>query len=206
MTGANHEPAGAVNLCLVHGAYAGPAFARCRRAIHHRAGGRGLPVILASGACTAEAHSRHSCCDVTHPAYSWAFDKKSQCIDRCQQLNSVKDLNYHAILRDGTTDRVLENNLHGKGNTSDLVLHGQLMDEKPEEVSLGEILRTTAAESNTGTKTTCERALEARRQALRDSLGATYRLWRDSIIALGRKQMADKKPHANPSPSSHLAQ
>lgn len=144
--------------------------------------GRGKPVMLASGECMAEAHSWHLCNNAALLAYSWAFDKLSQAIDRCHRLNSVKDLNYYALLCDGTVDLVLENNLQEKNDTSDLVLDGQLLETNPKEVSLAEILSTAAADFNPESKTLSETDLEVEWPALRERLRAATRRWQTGIV------------------------
>ena len=136
-----------------------------------------IPILLASGECMAEAHSWHLCNNVALLAYSWAFDKLSQCIDRCHRLNSVKALNYHAILCDGSVDRKLEENLHEKADTSDLVLDGHLLGENPQEVNLADILRIAAAEFKPDSKTVDEAVIEAEWPALRQRLRQAAEAW-----------------------------
>lgn len=152
---------------------------RKRVAISQRFKNRMLPVVLCGTESCAEGHNWPLASNVILLAYSWAFDKLSQAIDRCHRLNSVKDLNYYAILCEGTTDRVLENNLNEKSDTSDLVLDGRLLDDNPREVSLGEILQTAVSEFDGGRRTIDEAALALEWPALRESLRRTYSSWRD---------------------------
>ena len=166
--------------------------------------GRGKPVMLASGECMAEAHSWHLCNNAALLAYSWAFDKLSQAIDRCHRLNSVKDLNYYAILAEGTVDLVLENNLQEKNDTSDLVLDGQLLDTNPQEVSLAEILCTAVADFNPESKTIDEGDLEVEWPTLRERLrsgACDWKLGRFTTSATVAK-LDRESPIASPAASS----
>lgn len=144
-----------------------------------------IPILLASGECMAEAHSWHLCNNVALIAYSWAYDKLSQCIDRCHRLNSIKPLNFHAIICNGSADRVLEENLHEKGDTSDLVLDGHLLGENPEEVNLSDILRIAAAEFDPDSKTVDESIIEAEWPSLRQRLHSAALAWRQCAAVAG---------------------
>ncbi|MEY2410219.1 MAG: hypothetical protein QOF48_2889 [Verrucomicrobiota bacterium] len=136
-----------------------------------------IPVLLASGECMAEAHSWHLCNNVALLAYSWAYDKLSQAIDRCHRLNSVKALNYHAIVCDGSVDRKLEQNLQEKGDASDLVLDGHLLGENPEELNMADLLAVAAREFNAESKTVDESVLEAEWPFLRERLKHAADQW-----------------------------
>lgn len=114
----------------------------------------------------AEAHSWHKCNNAALLSRSWAHDKLSQCIDRCHRLNSEKDLNFYAILCDGSMDRKMEQNLAEKGDTSDLVLDGHLPGESPQEMSLGELLRIAIKEFREETKTVDRHAEHPRARAV----------------------------------------
>ena len=167
-----------------------------------------FPVLLASD-CMAEGHSWPRCNNIGRLAFAWAMDKESQSIDRCHRINSVKDLNYHTILCDGTTDRVLENNLAEKNNTSDLVLDGHLMDTNPQEVSLAEVLQSAMTEFDLETKTIDERALEQEWPALRESLRSGYREWQQGTAGTESEKVSkwageNKPAQLDASSLSHL--
>jgi superfamily II DNA or RNA helicase len=148
----------------------------------------------------AEAHSWPLANNVILLAYSWAFDKLSQAIDRCHRLNSVKDLNYYALLCEGTVDLVLENNLQEKNDTSDLVLDGQLLETNPREVSLAEILSTAAADFNPESKTIDETDLELEWPALRERLRTAARRWQVGEAGEKRGKGAEEKKRELPAP------
>ncbi|MEY2410581.1 MAG: hypothetical protein QOF48_3251 [Verrucomicrobiota bacterium] len=157
------------------------------------AGCKPVPVLLASGECMAEAHSWHLCNNVALLAYSWAYDKLSQAIDRCHRLNSVKALNYHAIVCDGSVDRKLEQNLQEKGDASDLVLDGHLLGENPEELNMADLLAVAAREFSAESKTVHESVLEAEWPALRTRLHQSATNWfREPIPVI---QIPQCKPH-----------
>jgi hypothetical protein len=57
------------------------------------AGAARTPVALAGAECMAELHSFHLCNNVILTAYSWAFDKFEQGINRAHRLNSPWPVN-----------------------------------------------------------------------------------------------------------------
>ena len=82
------------------------------------------------------------CNNVILTAYSWAFDKFEQFINRAHRLNSPWPVNVWSVICDGSIDRKLEAGIHEKKDAAELVLDGQLPVETPEEVNLHELLRT----------------------------------------------------------------
>ena len=56
------------------------------------------------------------------------------------------DVHVWAILCDGTTDRILEGNIHEKTDASELVLDGHLLGENPSEINLAELLQLVEKE------------------------------------------------------------
>ena len=83
--------------------------------------------MLAGVECMSEGHSFHLCSNVILLAYSWAFDKFLQAINRIWRLNSIRDVDVYPIICDGSIDRKLEANIQEKGDAAELVLDGQLL-------------------------------------------------------------------------------
>jgi hypothetical protein len=77
----------------------------------------------------SEGHSFNLCNNVILLAYSWAYDKFIQGINRVHRINSLKPVNVYSIICDGSIDRKLENMIQEKGDTCELVLDGQLLGE-----------------------------------------------------------------------------
>jgi len=139
----------------------------------------GVPVMLAGVECMSEGHSFHLCNNVVLLAYSWAFDKFVQAINRIWRLNSVKAVNVYPVIADGSIDRKLESNIQEKGDAADLVLDGRLIGEDPSEVNLAELLQIAEkefAEMKEG-GTLDERDLEKEWPALCAQLAQAMRAW-----------------------------
>jgi len=100
-----------------------------------------IPVMLAGVECMAEGHSFHLANNVILIAYSWAFDKFKQALDRVHRMNSEKPVNVYVVLCSGTIDRKLESLIQDKGDAAELVLDGRLIGERTEEVNLAELLK-----------------------------------------------------------------
>jgi len=67
-----------------------------------------IPVMLAGVECMAEGHSYHLANNVILLAYSWAYDKFKQALDRVHRMNSLKPVNVYVVLCQGSIDRKLE--------------------------------------------------------------------------------------------------
>jgi len=65
------------------------------------------PVLLAGQECMAELHSFHLCNNAILTAYSWAFDKFEQWINRIHRLNSPWPVNVWSVICDGSINRKL---------------------------------------------------------------------------------------------------
>ena len=69
-------------------------FKRGRAGVHARADTAAdrvsIPVMLAGVECMAEGHSFHLANNVILIAYSWAYDKFKQALDRVHRMNSEK--------------------------------------------------------------------------------------------------------------------
>jgi SNF2 family DNA or RNA helicase len=134
------------------------------------------PVALCGAECMAELHSFHLCNNVILTAYSWAFDKFEQGINRAHRLNSPWPVNVWSVVCDGSIDRKLEAGIHEKKDAAELVLDGHLLGETPAEVNLHELLRIAQSEFKS-VKTIDEEELERDWPRLRAALGKAFLKW-----------------------------
>src|ERR1043165_8074714 len=118
----------------------------------------------------AEGHDWPRANNVVQVAYSWAFDKVAQAIDRVYRLNSEKDVNYWPIITEGTIERRMESMQDDKSDASELVLDGHLLGETPDEVNMAELMREAYKEFDPATGTIDEHSLEPDWEALREQL------------------------------------
>jgi len=136
-----------------------------------------IPVMLAGVECMAEGHSFHLANNVILIAYSWAYDKFKQALDRVHRMNSAKPINVYVVLCQGTIDRKLESLVGEKGDAAELVLDGQLIGERQEEVNLAELLRIARREFNEKDNTLDEALLQSQWPNLRVQLAAAQSAW-----------------------------
>ncbi len=155
-----------------------------------------FPVLLAGVESMAELHSFPYCNNVGLLSYSWAYDKFEQFINRVHRINSPWPVDVWSIICEGSIDRVLEDNVHTKGDASDLVLDGHLLGENPQEVNLHELLNLAQRDFKRNAKTIDEPALEKNWPALRSALAAAYRGW----SACGPTQIIAQRTPRIPTP------
>jgi SNF2 family DNA or RNA helicase len=74
-------------------------------------------------------------------AYSWAYDRFKQALDRVHRMTSAKPVNVYVVLCTGSIDRRLESLVQEKSDAAELVLDGRLVGESTEEVNLAELLK-----------------------------------------------------------------
>src|SRR5580698_2927767 len=134
------------------------------------------PVLLAGQECMAELHSFNYCNNVILTAYSWAYDKFEQFINRAHRLNSPWTVNVWSIICDGSIDRRLEGGIHEKKDAAELVLDGNLLGEHSTEVNLFELLDIARRELKS-VKTSDEDELEQSWPLLRAALGKAFLKW-----------------------------
>jgi len=147
---------------------------------YHDAAGRRhqpIPVTLAGVDSMAEGHSFHRCNNVILFAYSWAYDKFKQALDRVHRLNSEKPINVYVVFCDGTIDARLESLTDEKADSAELVLDGSLMGERAEEVNFAQLLRVAQSEFNPADQTIDEGKLLQEWPALRAALSAAQQSW-----------------------------
>jgi hypothetical protein len=144
-----------------------------------RADGQPIPVMLAGVECMAEGHSFHLATNVILIAYSWAYDKFKQALDRVHRITSTKPVNVYVVLCSGTIDRKLESLIQDKGDAAELVLDGRLIGERTEEVNLAELLQVAQREfADEKTQTINEAELFSQWSAtLREQLGQAMAEW-----------------------------
>ncbi|MDE2106545.1 MAG: DEAD/DEAH box helicase, partial [Patescibacteria group bacterium] len=136
-----------------------------------------VPVMLAGVECMAEGHSFHRANNVILIAYSWAYDKFKQFLDRVHRMNSERPVNVYVIVCAGTIDHRLESLVQDKGDAAELVLDGRLIGERTEEVNLAELLRVAHREFDAKEKTIDEALLYQQWPALRDRLATAMQSW-----------------------------
>jgi len=155
----------------------------------------GIPVMLAGVECMAEGHSFHLANNVILIAYSWAYDKFIQAINRVHRMNSEKPVNIYVIVCQGTIDVRLESLIHDKNDSAELVLDGRLIGEKSEEINLAELLKIAHKEFDPESKTIDEAIIQAQWPALREKLRLTAQAWQpEEIKAESRKQEIENVP------------
>src|ERR1039458_1579307 len=146
-------------------------------------GAASCPVLLAGVECMAEGHSFHLANNVILIAYSWAYDKFKQALDRVHRMPSTKPVNVYVVLCAGTIDRKLESLIQDKGDAAELVLDGRLIGERTEEINLAELLKIAHKEFDAGSNTIDEALLQAQWLGgpsgigLRDKLRAAMAAW-----------------------------
>jgi len=136
------------------------------------------PILLAGVECMAELHSFQYCNNVLLMAYSWAFDKFEQFINRAHRLNSPWPVDVWSLVCEGSIDRKLESGIHEKGDAAGLVLDGHLLGEVPGEVNLHELLHVAHREFKEA-KIVDELELEKDWPSLRAQLGKAFLNWKN---------------------------
>jgi len=171
------------------------------------------PVMLAGVECMSEGHSFPLCNNVILMAYSWAWDKFEQAINRVHRLNSRWNVKVWPIICDRSIDRKLESMLQEKGDACELVLDGKLLGEQAEEVNLAELLEIARKEFAAGKDivTIDEAELEKEWPPLRTQLNTALRAWRfkgleligvdDSAPVIELSSMEHRAPSTEPVPA-----
>jgi hypothetical protein len=113
-----------------------------------------------------------------------AADKLIQAINRAHRLTSRKDVNVHVILCDQSADRVLEDNVNEKVNSSELAIDGRLLGEESEEKSVAELLAMAMADFKSAQDCPNERLLMQSWPELRQQLADAAKLIRKPVTAL----------------------
>jgi hypothetical protein len=125
----------------------------------------------------AEGHSFHRCNNVILFCYSRAYDKFKQALDRVHRMNSEKPINVYVVFCDGTIDQRLESLTDEKADSAELILDGNLMGERAEEVNFAQLLQLAQTEFNAEDQTLDEGALLAEWPTLRNTLATAQRAW-----------------------------
>jgi hypothetical protein len=145
----------------------------------------GVPGSLQGIECMSEGHSYPRCRNVILLAYSWAWDKLKQALDRIHRLDSEADVNVYVILCEGSIDRKLEGMNDEKGDAAELVLDGALLGEDPTEINFADLLYEAQTEfatlrnslGQTGAVLPDEQMLEVEWPAIRAQLAGAMRHW-----------------------------
>ena len=139
------------------------------------------PVALAGVESMSDGHNLFRCNNVILLAYSWAFDKFKQFLDRVHRLNSQKPVNVYVVLADGTIDAKLESQVDDKSAAQELVLDGRLLGDRPDELNLADLLQVAQDEFTNALSSkrpaVCEDALEREWPARERRLRAAQQAW-----------------------------
>jgi hypothetical protein len=135
------------------------------------------PITLASIDSMAEGHNWDKVNNVILTSYTWAADKIIQAINRVHRLTSWRDINIYVIICDQSADRVLEDNIAEKTNSSELAIDGRLLGEATEERSVSELLREAMRDFRSTQDCPNEETLAATWPTLREQLQAAARGW-----------------------------
>jgi hypothetical protein len=135
------------------------------------------PITLAGIDSMAEGHNWDNVNNVILTSYSWAADKFTQAISRVHRLTSRKDVNLFVVLCDQSADRVLEDNINEKTNSSELAIDGRLLGEDAEEKSMSELLRDAMRDFKSNQECPDEQKLTETWPALREQLRDGASAW-----------------------------
>ena len=138
---------------------------------------RQVPILLAGIESMAEMHSFPTCSNAILTAYSWAWDKWEQAINRIHRINSPRPVHVWSVLCHGTIDRRLDELRREKGDSQELVLDGKLFERRETEVNLAELLATAASEFDATSETVDEARLELEWPLLRERLQQSAQHW-----------------------------
>jgi hypothetical protein len=138
------------------------------------------PITLAGIDSMAEGHNWDNVNNIILTSYTWAADKIIQSINRAHRLTSRRDVNLYVIICDQSADRVLEDNICEKTNSSELALDGRLLAEATEERSISELLRDAMRDFRSKQDCPNEESLAKTWPTLREQLQAAARRWRES--------------------------
>ncbi len=148
-----------------------------------RVNAESVPVMLAGVECMAEGHSFHLANNVILLAYSWAYDKFIQFINRVHRMTSPWPVNVYVVLCEGTIDRRLESLVGEKGDSAELVLDGHLIGERSEEINLSELINVAYREFDADSDTIDEGMIHAQWPNLRTQLAEAMAKWQKALPA-----------------------
>jgi SNF2 family DNA or RNA helicase len=139
------------------------------------------PVLLAGQECMAELRSFNYCNNVILTAFSWAFDKFEQFINRAHRINSPWQVNVWSVICYGSIDRRLEGGIHEKKDAAGLVLNGHLLGEHSSETNLFELLDIARREFKT-VRTLNEEELERSWPKSQAALSRAFFKWQKLLV------------------------
>ncbi len=152
--------------------------------------GQTIPGMLISVDSMSEGHSFHCCNNIILIAYSWAYNKFKQFLDRVHRLVSEKPINVYILLTHGTIDRKLESLVQDKSNASDLVLDGCLMGERSEDINFAELLAIARSDFDPQHATVPETRMAADWSVRLSALTAAQLAW-ETAAAPCRDRLTD---------------
>ena len=134
-------------------------------------------ITLAGLDSMAEGHNWDNVNNIILTSYTWAADKQVQAINRAHRITSRRDINLYVIICDQSADRVLEDNINEKTNSSELAIDGRLLGEATDERSIAELLRDAMRDFKSKQDCPNEETLAKTWPALRAQLREAARGW-----------------------------
>ncbi len=170
---------------------------QARRGLRSAAFNNGeCPITLAGIDSMAEGHNWDNINNIILTSYTWAADKVVQAINRAHRLTSKRDVNLYVIICDQSADRVLEDNINEKTNSSELAIDGRLLGEATEERSISELLRDAMRDFKDQQDCPNEEALAKTWPALREQLQEAARSWHGIELRSGVQSESNRNPIA----------
>jgi hypothetical protein len=142
----------------------------------------------------AEGHNWDNVNNIILTSYTWAADKIIQSINRAHRLTSRRDVNLYVIICDQSADRVLEDNINEKTNSSELAIDGRLLGEATEERSISELLRDAMRDFRSKQDCPNEESLAKTWPALREQLQEAAKRFRPGRSHSGAAPTAGAAP------------
>ena len=154
----------------------------------------GQTITLAGIDSMAEGHNWDNINNIILTSYTWAADKVVQAINRAHRLTSKHEVNLHVIICDQSADRVLEDNINEKTNSSELAIDGRLLGEATEERSITELLRDAMRDFKDQQDCPNEETLAKIWPALREQLQEAARGWHGIELRPGVQLESNRNP------------
>jgi len=151
-------------------------------------------ITLAGLDSMAEGHNWDNVNNIILTSYTWAADKQVQAINRAHRITSRRDINLYVIICDQSADRVLEDNINEKTNSSELAIDGRLLGEATDERSIAELLRDAMRDFRSQQDCPNEENLAKTWPTLREQLREAARGWGAFTSArVRREESAERK-------------
>lgn len=155
---------------------------------------RKVPVLLAGIESMAEMHSFPECTNAILMSYSWAWDKFEQAINRIHRINSRGPVHVYSIICEGSIDRKLEEMIHEKADSAELVIDGKLLEKEQPEVDFCKLIAVAEKEFHSSVQSIDERTLKNEWSHLRQNLTSAAAQWLGFASFAARTSSANRTP------------